>query len=169
MKGFALLELLIVFAVIGIIVALAMPAYLGMQDRLKRGAVLRASAAIEPELQAWLNGAFKGNTGLTGAFKEVDSNGDGLIDNTDMNNSQLFSLFLAGTLDDQFVLARQTQHKEMSPWDPNVSLFAAGAASVSLVSQINVAQNGPGEAAFLRVIATDKGGGILHNKSLYAD
>lgn len=42
-------------AVIGILAAIAIPGYLGMQERAKKGAISRAVSVAEPELQAMLS------------------------------------------------------------------------------------------------------------------
>jgi len=168
--AFTLIELLIVVAIIGIIASLAISGYLGMQERGRKGAVQRAAASIEPELQAWLDAAFKGFSTIQAGVTEVDSDGNGMIvAGTDMNNSDLALQLAAVTLDDQYVIARQAQFSEMSPWDPTTSLFVAGVVNASMMSQISIAQNAAGQAALLQVVATDKNGGILHNKYIYSD
>lgn len=171
-EGFTLIELLIVIAIVGILTAIATPAYVGMQERGRKGAVQRASNSNVAELQGWINAVKKANTSL-GGLVEVDSNGDGSIAAPDLNNNAIAAAGMVTT----FVASKP----DLSPWNAANALWINGGVAVNqpacdAVAAVNMGQiticYTPAEDQSIQLIfisATNNLGNIIYQKAVSAD
>jgi prepilin-type N-terminal cleavage/methylation domain-containing protein len=107
-KGFSLIELIIVALIINVLAGVAIVAYIGVQEKSRIATVTRSASTSSSDLQMWLSTSLSDQRHII----EIDTNLDGLIGAGDLTNSELFTAGVANT----YIHARTEILRETSPW-----------------------------------------------------
>lgn len=140
-------------AVIGILAAIAIPGYLGMQERSRKGVITKAASSAAPELQEWLESSLKSDDGS--ALIENDTDGNYVVDENDLTNSALADVGVCT----QYVTMRNTVENLKSPWNDTTNLFTTAKTGNGQISCVQ-------SDASITLAARDNRGTVIHSKTI---
>ena len=140
-QGFTLIELLIVIAIIGILSAVAIPAYLGQREKAKSRSMETSARRGVAEIQSWMDSFVGGE-----AFVAFDSNGveacfepsilaSGKTCATyypDISNTYIYTVGDVGGLID-IILEHHVGQKDISPYNGLQSLYVSSTGTLGTI------------------------------------
>ncbi|MBF0345645.1 MAG: type II secretion system protein [Nitrospirae bacterium] len=110
-KGFSLLELLVVIAVLSLLMAIAIPLLLGFRDKSRMAVFLRAAKESKADLQHWLDDAYNPSGRNLSPLVSVDCGS--------VTAGELLSVGVAT----KYAYCRNIVLHEQSPWTGDIPLW----------------------------------------------
>jgi prepilin-type N-terminal cleavage/methylation domain-containing protein len=155
-KGFTIIELMVTVAVIAILAAIAIPNFLGLQEKAKRKVMSEVASSSKAELHNWMEAALKRQKGV------VDVDGNGLIG----PNESHFNLM---TVPNSWIqaYAAKAGYTPLSPWDNTKMLFTVAPVNPVNPEQIVFSPFNAGRS--IKIIAYGKAGIILYSDTVSVD
>ena len=154
--GFTIIELMITVAVIGILALIAIPNFLGFQERAKRKAIIEVASSSRAEIHHWMQTVDRKEKGL------ADFNADGRIDPLEAHTNLLI-------VPNSWIQSFAAQHGEtpLSPWYGTKYLFTVEPFSIPHSGQIVFSTRRGGRE--LEIRAYEKMGNAIFQEVLSID